>query len=200
MEKLYIQLGFIQGDGCLGRLDSDEHLGLEINIGHKDLEIFDLFDIKKVSGKRSYYEKGFNEICSSLGFSSKPLPERPLPSTISKWRKDEKIYFLKGLYSANGSFIKVGRIAFKTTCEELSEQLKLMLESFGFNPYVTTNKPKNVEFSNGTYKCKESYDVNLGRQDEILRFYNEIGFLQKYKMDNIREYLISKNKLQNKLN
>ena len=194
-DKLYMQLGFIQGDGCLGRLNSPEHLGLEINIGYKDLEIFDLFDIEKIDNKRAYYETGYNDICRQLGFSSEKLPNRPLPTTYHEWTYEQRISFIRGLYSANGSFIKVGRIAFKTTCKELANQLMNILKAFGFHPYTTTNKPKLVEFTNGEYTCKESYDINLGRQLEVLAFYKDIGFIHGYKMNNIKEFLINK-KLQ----
>lgn len=191
-DRLYVQLGFIQGDGCTGRLKSDTHRGMEVNIGYKDDDVLQLFGLKKVANERKYYVNGFNEICDSLGFSPEQLPNRPLPTKFDSWHDEYKISFLHGLYSANGCFIKSGRIAFKTTCKELSFQLKQTLEYFGFNPYITTNKSKRVEFENGVYTCKESYDVNLGRQSEILRFYNEIGFIQKYKMKNIKSYLESK--------
>jgi len=75
--------------------------------------------------------------------------------------------FLKGLYSANGSVIKTSRIAFKTTCKELVEELLDELKSFGLSPYITTNKIKDVLFANGNYTCKESYDLNIGRYEDI---------------------------------
>lgn len=189
----YVKYGYLQGDGSLGRLNSDEHLGLEIHIGFNDLDIFELFNIEKQEGKRAYYTVGYNDTLKSLGFSSNQLPERTLPNSFNKWEESQKILFLKGLYSANGSVIKVknnkARITLKTTCKKLADQVKLVLESFGFHPYITTNKSKAVEFKNGTYQCKESYDLNIGRKEECLRFYNEIGFVHKYKMEKIKECL-----------
>lgn len=35
----FIKLGYLQGDGNLGRLDSDTHLGLFVNIGKRDRDI-----------------------------------------------------------------------------------------------------------------------------------------------------------------
>jgi len=195
-DNLYFCLGFIQGDGGLGRLKSDTHKGMEVNIGYKDDDVLPYFEINKIPDTRAYYINGFNDICRDLDFSSESLPNRALPETYAFWKVEDQIDFLKGLYSANGSFIKVGRVAFKTTCKELSRQLKGVLEHFGFNPYITTNKNKDVKFSNGTYTCKESYDINLGRQSEILKFYHEIGFAQSYKMENIEFFLIKKKLLE----
>ena len=62
-----------------------------------------------------------------------------------------------------------------------------MLSSLGISSYITTNKRKNVVFSNGEYSCKESYDINIssGRSD----FKRLIGFIQKYKQEKIKEVL-----------
>ena len=191
-DKKFMQLGFIQGDGGLGRLKSDAHKGMEVNIGIYDDDILPLFNLKRESNERKYYLNGFNDICRQLKFSSEQLPNRPLPLTFNNWSDNEQISFMRGLYSANGSFIKNGRISFKTTCRELSEQLRGFLQSLDYNPYITTNKSKKVVFKNGEYICKESYDVNIGRQLEVKRFYNEIGFIHDYKMESIKEYLTRK--------
>ena len=196
MNKDYELFGFIQGDGDLGRLKSDAHKGIEINIGKKDYDVCEYLSIDVPRDRTVYYNKNnIKSILLELGFSSKTLPYRSLPKTFCAWSDDSKLKFMKGLYSANGCFIKVGRIGFKTTCNELANELKYFFESIGYHPYITTNKPKVVSFSNGEYLCKESYDVNLGRIAEIKRFYEEIGFMQKYKMQNIRDYLIKKGRL-----
>lgn len=185
--------GFIQGDGSLGRLDSSEHKGLEIHIGKKDLDVCDYFDLPYPKDRIIYYnENGILDSLRELEFSSEQLPNREFPKTFDSWSKKEKASFIRGLYSANGSFIMAGRISFKTTCKKLSEQLSYYLESVGFHPYITTNKSKDVKFSNGIYTCKESYDINLARISEVCRFYKEIGFIHGYKMNNIEEYLIKK--------
>ena len=47
-----------------------------------------------------------------------------------------------------------------------------MLSSIGINSYFTTNKKKDVKFENGTYECKESYDINIStdRLNKILDY------------------------------
>ena len=59
--------------------------------------------------------------------------------------------FLKGLYSANGSIIKNNRIAFKSTSNELIIGIQELLKEFDIKSYITTNKAKDVLFSNGLY-------------------------------------------------
>ncbi len=192
----YLRYGFIQGDGGLGRLKSQEHLGLEVNIGKDDHDLLPLFNVDESTyNDRKHYYTGENDNLRSLGFSSEQLPSRTLPLTYHDWSDIKKISFLKGLWSANGSVIKVKnkrkdgsirlscRISFKGTCRKLIDQLKLELENYGLHPYITTNKSKKVVFSNGEYQCKESYDLNIGRMSEMQWFIDNIGFIQKYKVD-----------------
>lgn len=188
----FTKYGFIQGDGSLGRLLSDSHKGLEINIGVKDDDIFELFGVTKEKNKRSYYVNGYNEILKSLQFDSSALPDRRFPRTFIFWDKKDKLMFLKGMYSANGSIIKNQRISYKTTSFQLAAELLETLSSFGIKSYITTNKEKDVEFSNGTYTCKESYDVNISRFDSVLEFAKLIGFVHNYKQVALEQLILEK--------
>jgi len=125
-----------------------------------------------------------------LGFSSESLPTRTLPTTINTWASQEKLSFLRGLYSANGSVIKSGRVSLKTTCKDIADSVKLLLEEFEINSYITTNKSKSVKFSNGDYTCKESYDLNISRFASIKIFAEKIAFVHKYKNDNLQAVLV----------
>lgn len=178
----FVQLGFLQGDGDLGRLRSPYHSGVEVNIGEKDDEIWDLFGIEK-NGDRKYYLYGFKDLLIKYGFSSEQLPNRTFPASYDFWSYDEKLSFLRGCYSANGSVITTSRVAYKTTCKEFAMKLAEELTSFGYSPYITINKPKTIQFSNGEYLCKQSYDVNIGQFYDIIKFYEQIGFVQQYKMN-----------------
>lgn len=187
----YTKLGFIQGDGVLGRLESESHKGLEVNIGNKDQELALLFNVDYKSDKRSYYITGFNDELKELGFDSRILPERELPATFKSWSRVNKLSFLRGLYSANGSVISGKRVSFKTTCSELSLQLVESLKEFGIEAYITTNKAKSVEFSNGTYLCKESYDVNITQYNSVKSFAKLIGFVHEYKNASLKDLLVN---------
>ena len=190
-----IKYGFIQGDGCLNRLVSNEHMGFEVNIGAKDKEILNLFlnDDYTHKNHRAIYLRGYKEKLQKLGFSIAKLPERIFPTTYDKWDKKDKASFLNGCYSANGSIIKGARIAYKTTCKQFAEQLKSTLATdFGINAYITINKSKPVTFSNGTYVCKESYDINIHQFEGVKLFYENIGFYHSYKKESLKELLLSK--------
>ena len=185
----FVKYGFIQGDGCTGRLNSPNHLGIEVNIVEKDGDIANLFNIKDI-GKN--YLGGFNEILKELGFSSSSLPNRTLPKSFNDWSSENKLMFLKGLWSANGSIIKGHRISFKSTCKELIIELTKVLKEFEIDSYFTTNRAKEVKFSNGIYLCKESYDLNISKYNSILNFAEKISFVHNYKQDSLKELILLK--------
>ena len=183
-DEEYIKYGFIQGDGCLGRLISEDHKGLEVNIGKKDNDILHLFrNDKFTKGDRYIYLQGdYKSKLIQLGFDDSSLPDRKFPSTYDDWTHLQKSSFLQGCYSANGSVITNHRVSYKTTSKEFAEKLvKTLADDFGINAYITTNKAKKVKFNNGTYLCKESYDVNISRYKDIQKFHNEINFYHLYK-------------------
>jgi len=185
----FVKYGFIQGDGSTGRLSSESHKGLEIYFGEKDLDVANIFGFEEI-GKT--YVNGYNEILKAYELSPAQLPYRTLPGRFSDFSKNEKMMFLKGMYSANGCVVKTSRIAYKTTCKHLSEQLRSVLNHYGISAYVTTNKIKTVEFPNGNYECKESYDVNIGRFKDILWFAENIGFVQDYKNESLERLIIER--------
>lgn len=192
-DDLYVKLGFIQGDGGLGRLKSDIHRGFEIHMGEKDGDMIDFFGyIKEKENQRSWYTREFYDICKNLGFSDQDLPNRILPSTFKDWSERQKISFIRGLYSANGSVINKGRVSFKTTCLNLVLELQDFFDDFGISTYYTTNKSKKGKFKNGTYTLKESYDLNIGQFRDIVKFYEKIGFVHKYKTESLHKVILNK--------
>lgn len=181
----FVKYGFIQGDGNLTRLGSNSHNGLEINIGRDDKAILKLFNITPSDlnkDGRKYYTDEYSASLKQLGFDAQVLPYRKFPSTYDSWNFNQKVSFLRGCYSANGSvLLKAKRVTYKTTCLEFANKLKDSLLELGIISYITTNESKDVIFSNGTYNCKESYNINIGNYQGRLRFFNLIGFEQEYK-------------------
>jgi hypothetical protein len=64
-----------------------------------------------------------------------------------------------------------------------------MLSALGIRSYYTINKPTEVNFPNGTYKCRQSYDLNISTDRHI--FLKKIGFLQKYKVHKLIQIIES---------
>ncbi|MCL5460428.1 hypothetical protein M3M33_17450, partial [Loigolactobacillus coryniformis] len=69
------------------------------------------------------YINGFNDKLKELEFSAESLPTRSLPKKYFNFSKSAKLQFLKGIYTANGSVIKAGRVALKSTCRKLVEEI-----------------------------------------------------------------------------
>lgn len=190
---LFVKLGFIQGDGNLGRLKSDTHKGFEINIGANDDDVLRYFNLKReYPSQRKFYVTEYNETCNNLGFSTNNLPERNLPSTINEWKDDEQLSFLSGLFSANGSVTGNYRVSLKTTNKILVSELQAILKKFEIDSYYTTNKSKKVPFTNGEYVCKESYDLNIGKYYDLIKFYQKIGFIHQYKNDKLFKVIMDR--------
>lgn len=188
----YIKYGFMQGDGGLTRLRSSDHAGIEVNIGEDDDDIRFLFRNDDFTEKsyRAIYVRGYKNKLKNLGFDGKVLPERKFPSTYDNWTSLQKSSFLQGCYSANGSVITNHRVGYKTTSRDFADKLvKTLTDDFGITAYITTNKAREVEFDNGTYLCKESYDVNISRYKDLQIFHNEIGFYHRYKKIALRQLL-----------
>jgi ribonucleotide reductase class II len=194
MNLQYVLYGFIQGDGCTNSLDKSKTLLL--NVGAKDHEIISILeslnlDFKWSPDGRHVYVYDFAQNLKSLGFIQETLPNRTLPPSFYTWSKQEKASFLHGLYGANGSVISNGRVTFKTTCVALATSMQTWLKDlFDIDSYITTNKSKNVEFSNGVYECRESYDLNIMEYYSRLKFFNEIGFALSYHQEKLANILL----------
>jgi ribonucleoside-diphosphate reductase alpha chain len=188
---LWVKLGYIQGDGNLGRLKSKyRHKGLEINIGENDDDILKLFNYERDG--RKYYTDEFTDILKKYEFSEESLPYRTLPTIIDRVTLLQLKSFLRGLYSANGSVITTSRIALKSTCKKMIEKVQSLLLLFDIDSYITTNKTRLNKFKNGEYMMKESYDLNIGQFANIVKFYEEIGFVHSYKTESLLNLLIER--------
>jgi ribonucleotide reductase alpha subunit len=115
-----------------------------------------------------------------------------LPKTYERVIPDRYVYtdpwnaraFLRGLYSANGSLV-ANRVTLKASSFAAISQVQQMLSSLGIRSYYTTNSAHDTEFSNGTYTCRESYDLNIGTAIGRELFAQLIGFLQPYKNEKL---------------
>lgn len=174
--------GFIFGDGALGRLNSENHQGLEVFIGVKDVDVEPYFGTPK---KGMVYSTEAKNLAIEYQLPPVSTFDRYLPSiNISS-------DFMMGLYSANGSVIKSGkRVSLKTTSLKLAQQVKEWLVAEGMTPYITVNKPTSVKFSNGEYTCKQSYDVNLCGLENLTKFSKNISFIHTYKQKALEQAIL----------
>jgi len=88
--------------------------------------------------------------------------------------------FLRGLFEANGS-VHSERVTYKTTSKKLAQEIQIALNVMNIKSYITTNKAKETEFANGTYQCKQSYDLNIGDMYSIANFGLFVGFISEDK-------------------
>lgn len=191
----FVRYGFMQGDGDLGRLKSDAHQGVEANIGKKDIDVLKIFKGMYDSfSDRKIYVNNIKENLIKLGFSSEKLPNRLFPSTYDDWTLSQKVSFIRGCYTANGGVLNnYGRITYKATCKEFINRMqKTLKDDFKINSYITKNKEKLNKFNNGEYLMKESYDLNIQKFEDRVKFYNTIGFIQNYKNKILYDNLIEK--------
>ena len=119
------------------------------------------------------------------GLINSKLPTRVIPERYYTGDAGRVRSFLRGLYSANGSVVR-SRVTLKAVSERLVKQVQVMLSSIGIASYVTTNKPSVIEWDNGTYESKQSYDLNIGTAEGVDLFAELVGFLQEYKMERLR--------------
>lgn len=109
--------------------------------------------------------------------------ERYIPKRLL-FNKNKVPSVLRGLFTANGECLeKYNRVGLRMTSAQMRDDVQLALSSIGINSYFTTDKPKDIAFSNGTYTCKQSYKVNITGYRNLELFARKVGFIQKYKTE-----------------
>lgn len=194
-ELKYECLGFIQGDGCYHHTKDRNVDGITVFIGEKDGDVKDIFNGFLSNGSNNaYMVTSLKSDIQKIGIEDKPLCYRNLPKNYNNLSKNLKASFLKGLFSANGCVIysnNTKRVQFKTTNKILAMELVKELDTFDIKSYITTNKKTMVSWKNGDYESRESYDVNISQSYSLLMFYQQIGFIQKYKMEKLYNLVCS---------
>jgi len=108
--------------------------------------------------------------------------------------------FLRGLFSANGSVLeKYNKVQLKTSSKLLAQQVVQCLAMLGIRSNIGTNRATSVEFDNGVYECRESYNVTVSNA-YLKRFASHIGFVQSSKTEKLHNCVDgdSASKLYNK--
>ncbi len=175
--------GFSFGDGAVHRLASETHKGMEVYFGAKDGDVAAL--VNQPIG--TWYSREAAQWCTEVGVVPSSQLDKRLPLCHLSYA------FFQGLFSANGCVIKGKRIAFKSISRglvmDIAEALKI---NHGIDSYITVNKARKQQFSNGVYVMKESYDLNIANFKSIIAFATNINFVQQYKreaLDNLIKQL-----------
>lgn len=180
--------GLVIGDGTYHKASKK----LLLCIGENDSDYLKS-EVKSLIGdyRPGIQEYGY-EVVTTINPTELPYTyQRSIPDRFKLGSAGKVAGFLRGLYSANGS-VCGDRITLKTSSFQIVEDVQLMLSSLGIRSYFTTNKSKKVQFSNGVYECKQSYDVNISIDRE--KFYKNIGFLQSYKNEKVEHLIETKYK------
>ena len=157
---------------------------VQVYFSEKGREVAEIFG----AGVGTLYSREAKDIGLAYGLSPAVIPEREWPTHLPHSLCDD---FLSGVYSANGCVILSGkRVALKGTCKKFIDSVKLHLSGFGIKSYITTNKPTKVAFENGTYLCKQSYDLNITGNDNLIKFAYTISFAQVYKRVALEELIL----------
>jgi ribonucleoside-diphosphate reductase alpha chain len=167
--------GLVIGDGSVHKASNNL---VYLIIGANDYDYFTSEIQPLLTRDRAKLKKGAYEVSTTI--RSEELPktyERRVPARFITSATTIKS-FLRGLFSANGS-VCGSRVTLKASSKGLIEDVQLMLSSIGIRSYITTNLSKQVQFSNGSYRCRQSYDLNISADRD--KFITSIGFIQHYK-------------------
>ena len=171
--------GLVLGDGTVHK--ASDNLVL-LNLGEGDEEYLES-EIKHLMLRRrdKIMTSGvYYEIETSIRPEELPRTfNREIPARYFRGDERTRASFLRGLFSANGSVIKGGRVRLKQASFAVIRDAQVMLSSLGIASYVVVNKPREIEFSNGTYTPKVSYDLNV--HSDRYKFAELIGFIHERK-------------------
>lgn len=177
--------GLVIGDG------SHHGIYVTLNIGDNDQEYFEVLEIKDLI-KQTYSKNKSNRVVTTITAEElERTYNRKIPDRFYYGDNSKKCSFLRGLYSANGSVVgkRNSRVTLKQSSFDMIERTQQMLSSLGIFSYWTKNYGKVVTFGNGDYQCKDSYDLNISRYEDKLKFVELIGFVHSYKNDKLAEAL-----------
>jgi hypothetical protein len=176
--------GIVFGDGSVHKASNNL---IYLCVGQDDNDYFD----SEISSLIKEYRPGLAEYAYEIETSIMPHEldytyKRIVPPRFFYGDRNKVCGFLRGLFTANGS-ICGERITLKASSATVIEQVQVMLSSIGIRSYFTTNKKSKIKWHNGEYESKESYDLNI--TIDRSKFLNSVGFIQKYKIDKIKDVI-----------
>ncbi len=185
--------GIFFGDGYHKKMIGREYTYPVLTIGHKDHDYFtsEVASFIKVQFSWDATRQDWRVDTTITTEEKARAHELVVPDRLYLKDPTQTASFLRGLFTADGCVVRqVGRgvrVNYKTASKTLARQVVQMLSSIGIRSYITTTKANDVTFNNGTYTCKESYNVNITK--DVARFAASVGFVQSYKTTLIEEAL-----------
>lgn len=168
--------GLVIGDGSVHKASNDLVI---LYIGDDDKDYFNDAVRDNIKDHRPGIDSKAYEIITTVKADELPKTyERRVPKRFLYGSTCKMIGFLRGLYSANGSICDK-RVTLKSASLGLIEDVQMMLSALGIRSYYTINKPSEIEWDNGTYVSKQSYDLNI--TSDRFSFAKNIGFIQSDK-------------------
>ena len=171
-----------------GYFDKNKKHGYVFFTPDKDQEVLEYlslhFNLKQISNTLFEIEDTvLSLIIEKFGNEAIGLNKSKLPP--SKDLDIESLRgWLSGMFSSNCS-IQKGFIVLKLTSKEVIDFCMNSLSIFGIEKsYIQIVKGKNVQFDNGCYDCRNSWELGIGRYDSF-KFLNLIGLYQYYKINKI---------------
>jgi DNA gyrase subunit A len=143
--------------------------------------------IKGNCNEFSIYLQEIVEFLISIGLKNVKSESKEIPFSVLQSKKDVIASFLKGLFEGDGSVSfkedkrhggKSIELNYNSKSKKLIDQLKVVLLNFG----ISTTKPYQDK-RNGCYK------LQISGQNNILRFYKEIGFFSKKKQEKLKNVI-----------
>jgi ribonucleoside-diphosphate reductase alpha chain len=180
--------GMVLGDGSMIHANGGANQYPVLYIGDGDQCYFEASHGVAEFINSEPYEVKCHRVNTTLTAEDLPKTyERRVPKSYLEGDSRVTRSFLRGLYTANGS-ICGNRVTLKASSLAVTEGVQQMLSSIGIRSYYTINKAHEVEFENGTYLCRESYNLNISTDRGLFRAL--IGFIHPHKgerLDNICE-------------
>ena len=178
--------GFLFGDGYL----SGGRQGVSVKLSpDREPEVYEMlrdWGFSQSDNITFYLNKQFlpQKVVSILG---KPCLDKEIPFDIITSDSSNVTSFLRGLFEANGSCNVNGQISYKTISHKMATQIQLLLRSLGIDATISANIEKKIEWDNGNYTSKPSYNIQIPPRCGW-KFKELIGFISERKTKNIKTY------------
>ena len=207
-------LGWLIGDGWL--IDNNsKNSRVGFTFGENDIDVMKYLKpiLNKMYGKNikevkrtekvyhiSYHSKFFVDYFKNLGVKPAKADEKEVPSGIFTATKDAVIGFLQGIFSSDGTLRSRKNpgdsgIVLSSKSLQLLKGVQILLINLGIKSVIMdrSRSPRTSTFKYTTISGTERYYNTDGVLFEIgiygaskLRFFEQIGFLQKNKQENLK--------------